>query len=572
MQVSMIQRNYWVNDFEGNATKIIQAIRENKTSDLIVFSELCVSGYYPYDELNFNHYVTEQWQYVYQIIDSTVAIESYVVLGVLRKNTGVGKPYYNSLIVVHKGEIVLDYDKQLLPTYNIFDEYRWFEPGKKQSAILDVNGFKLGFLICEDTWNIDGKDYDNNPVASVVTQGIDMLVTINASPSNVGKIQQRFELFKAIPEKFDIPFVYVNQVGGQDQLVFDGSSFVMDKSQYFACKSFEEDTCVFTVEKTKYATFIKNCNKAEKLVAFSDSEFFYKQIVMGLKDYIHKIGMQKVVIGSSGGIDSALTIALAVDALGADNVSAITMPSGFSSSGSVNDSVTLCQNLGVKLYTHPIKAEYDLLVEDFRKNIGVEPTQLAKENLQARIRANILMNFSNSTGALLLTTGNKSEISTGYFTIYGDSCGGLNGIGDLYKTEVFELCRWYNTFHKKELIPNVIIDKAPSAELSDNQKDSDSLPEYEVLDTILRVYLEGDLLTEKEFQYLLPKFNAIDKAVKQKVLNLLKKSEFKRKQSAPIIRVHKRAFGMGRQFPIAAKIRVHKRAFGMGRKFPIAAK
>ena len=200
-----------------------------------------------------------------------------------------------------------------------------------------------------------------------------------------------------------------------------------------------------------------------------------------------------------------------------------------------------------------IKAEYELLVSDFEKNIGIVSTGLAKENLQARIRANILMNFSNTTGALLLTTGNKSEISTGYFTLYGDSCGGLNGIGDLYKTEIFELAKWYNIYHKQELIPNSIIDKAPSAELADGQRDSDSLPEYDVLDTILRIYLEGDLLTEKEKQYLQPKFDLIPLEVKQKVLKLLKKSEFKRKQSAPIIRVHKRAFGMGRQFPIAAK-------------------
>lgn len=553
MQVAMIQNNYWINDFEGNTNKIIDAIYANQNSDLIVFSELCVSGYYPYDELNFNHYVAEQWQYVLRVIEATKIVNSYVVIGAIRENLGVGKPYLNSLLVLHRGEIVLSYDKQLLPTYNIFDEYRWFEPGKKESVVFDINGFKCGFLICEDIWNLDGQDYLKNPVQATLAEKIDLLVTINASPSNEGKIQQRFELFKEIPEKYGVPIIYVNQVGGQDQLVFDGSSFVMDSSQYFACKSFEEDSVVFTVHKNQYATYIKECNKAERLNNYIFAEFAYKQIILGLKDYLKKIGVSKVVVGSSGGIDSALTIALAVDAIGAENVTAITMPSKFSSSGSVNDSEVLCQNLGVKLYTHPIKDEYELFLNDFNKNLGITSSGLAKENLQARIRANILMNYSNTTGALLLTTGNKSEIAVGYFTIYGDSCGGFNAIGDLYKTEVFQLSKWYNKYHGKELIPNSIIDKAPSAELADDQKDTDSLPEYEVLDTILRVYLESDLFSEHEKAVYLPKYNLIDKSVKQKVLTLLKKSEFKRVQSAPIVRIHKRAFGAGRKFPIAAK-------------------
>lgn len=547
MKISMVQNNYTIADFNGNCEKIIHSINKNSASDLIVFSELTLSGYYPWDLIYRNNFFEEQNKSLEKILDFSKTIKSHIVLGLVRNNDGKGKPFFNSLVVIHKGEIIFDYDKKLLPTYNIFDEARHFEPGTKNGFFeLTINNIKypVGFFICEDGWNNNLEDYKVDPIKEVIEAGAKILIGINASPSNLGKAEQRETIFSNIAKKYSTPIIYVNQVGGNDDIVFDGGSFVFnqDGEKELQLHFFEEDDGIYNAHAN---------NRFYKLP--EKNEFIFKQIGLGLKDYLSKLGFSKVIVGSSGGIDSALTLALAKLHLGSENVEAITMPSSFSSVGSVNDSIDLCNRLGIKLHTLPIKNEVNTIHSNFNKNMNLSLSGLSAENLQARIRGTLLMSYSNQSGALLLTTGNKSEISVGYFTLYGDSNGGLNLIGDLYKTEVYELSRWINSTYG-ELIPNIIISKEPSAELSPEQKDSDSLPEYEYLDALLKRELEWEFLNNSEKSIISNKIEKMDKNQINKVLSLIDKSEFKRKQAAPIIRIHPRAFGFGRKIPIVQKI------------------
>ncbi len=557
IQIAMAQLDYKLCDFEGNLARMRAAIAQAQGADLIVFSELCLSGYYPQDMVEEPDFLARQQQALDAMLTESRHTSATLVIGAATANTGVGKPLHNSLLVLQQGQIVLQYHKQLLPTYNIFDERRHFEPGPNRAAILTVADQRLGFVICEDAWNQQGTDYAIDPVQTLAQAGVDLIVSINASPSNVGKPEQRHALFTGVAQHWKLPLVYINQVGGNDQIVFDGGSFAVHPRHgvVHQLPLFEEavQTLGFDGDFHHDGRMLDQAVSA----AMADSEFYYRQIVLGLQDYARKIGFKQVVIGSSGGIDSALTLALAADALGPDNVTAITMPSQYSSSGSVSDSALLCQNLGVKLLTHPIAELVGGYRGQFEAAFGPAPSRLTVENLQARIRGTILMEYSNHFGHLLLTTGNKSEISVGYCTLYGDTNGGLNIIGDLYKTEVFALARHYNARHGRELIPQAIIDKEPSAELSEGQKDSDSLPPYPVLDEILKLHIEGHRLRPEEYtsarnfvagMQALGGGNTI-----AKVLGLIAKSEFKRRQAPPIIRVRNRAFGNGRQMPIAAQ-------------------
>ena len=546
MKIAMIQNNYKVGDFQHNLEKTIHSCIQNKNADLIVFSELSLSGYYPWDLIYRDKFQDSQQVAFEKLCEFSQTIESHIVVGMVRTNpTGVGKAFYNSLVVLHKGKVVFDYDKKLLPTYNIFDERRHFEEGSKNGvATLHINGVskRVGFLVCEDGWNDESYDYITNPVKELVNGGASVLISINASPSNIRKAEQRDQLFGKIATRYGIDFVYVNQVGANDDIVFDGASFVFDEKgrKVVQLKFFEEDSIIYDNE-AHYPLITTN--------PIDKYELIFKQIGLGLKDYLHKQGIQKIVVGSSGGIDSALTLALAALHLGAENVEAITMPSKYSSSGSVSDSEALCNNLGIKLYHHPIVEEVASFHNDFLKATDKELQGLAAENLQARIRGTILMAYSNLNGNLLLTTGNKSEISVGYFTLYGDSNGGLNLIGDLYKTEVYELSRWINQ-QFGELIPYDVIEKAPSAELAPGQKDTDSLPDYEHLDAFLKHELEWEYLTQVEQNEAKQLISEISPENQTKVLKLIDRSEFKRKQAATIIRIHPRAFGQGRKIPI----------------------
>ena len=570
LNITIAQINPTIGDVAGNLDLIRGAVQEasRQGGELIVFPELALTGYYPADLLDeplFKSRVDEGIEALQRL--SGEFSDLFITVGSPSSGGHVGKRRYNSLFVFKAGKIVLTYHKQLLPTYNVFDERRHFEPGPDVARVLVVKDVKVGFLICEDGWNDKGKDYPVNPFVRLSEAGPDLVVSINASPSNVGKRKERQRIFIDAANKHGVPIVYVNQVGGHDQLIYDGASFIVAPGlgPVYEAVSFgsEVSTHTFDIDKRSFKTrplgVLQDAGaEVPGYQTRKHSEFYRRQIELGLKDYARRCGFKRAVVGCSGGIDSALTLALAVEALGSANVLAVTMPSRFSSEGSVSDSQLLCDNLGVKLLTHPIA---DLVQEHksaFEQASGEELAGLALENLQARIRGTILMEYSNSLGHLLLTTGNKSEISVGYCTLYGDTNGGLGLIGDLYKTEVFELSRHLNERAGKALIPLSIIHKAPSAELSPGQKDTDSLPPYELLDEILKVLIEGKRLAPAEYKKAYDTFESLTESEEgltliAKIRKMIARNEYKRRQAAPILRVRARAFGTGRQMPIAAK-------------------
>lgn len=552
MKIVMAQCNFTVGDFSGNKQKLLDAAwRFGHEHDLIVFSELCVSGYYPMDLVHQPGFMRAQEEAIEAIREATKMFKAAVVIGFIDENHWSGKPYHNGLMVIAKGINQFVYHKRLLPTYNIFDEARHFEPGNLPGMFM-LNDKRIGFAICEDLWNDEeDAEYAAMPIKLLAREKPDVVISINASPSNLNKHPERLARFKKLCAKYRLPLVYVNQVGGNDEIVFDGNSFVCDATGTVRVQmpAFEEAFATVSMESTQDLEQRPNAEEP----ALSESAFCYQQILTGLRDYVAKCGFRKVVVGSSGGIDSAITLALAVDALGAENVAAITMPSRYSSEGSVNDSVALCQNLGIKLHCAPIERQFEQAIKDFTEAFGETPSRLTQENMQARIRGRILMEYSNHHGHLVLSTGNKSEMSVGFATLYGDMNGGLNLIGDLYKMEVYALARYINDMHEREIIPVAIIDKAPSAELFEGQKDEDSLPPYPVLDAILRLYIERDQLTEDEvlgYQRIVAQAKNVDV---NRVLRMVDAAEFKRRQAPPIIRVHRRAFGTGRRIPIAKR-------------------
>ncbi|MET3134679.1 NAD+ synthase (glutamine-hydrolyzing) [Oxalobacteraceae bacterium GrIS 1.11] len=563
LKLAIAQLNPTVGDFAGNAAATERKMADAAAggADMVIFSELSLCGYYPSDLLEDAAFLERHDAALTGLLDASRRTPALVtVLGGVRRNPGPGKPLYNALLAIRDGAVVAEYYKQLLPTYGIFDERRHFEPGPEGACLLDVAGHRVGFMVCEDGWNDAGRDYLVNPFTALQAAKPELVVSINASPSDIGKRQQRHALFGAAAERTGMPIVYVNQVGGQDQLVFDGASFAVAPTQglAFEAQRFQEDFQLIGFEAGRFLAADGAALPATDPVGLGAPDFTRRQIVLGLQDYARRCHFTQAVVGSSGGIDSALTLALAVEALGAENVFAITMPSAYSSEGSVSDSVELCRNLGVKLYTHPILA----LVEGYRAGFGTAfdaPLQgLALENLQARVRGTILMEYSNTFGALLLTTGNKSEISVGYCTLYGDTNGGLGLIGDLYKTEVYALSRHVNEHAGRELIPAAVLSKPPSAELAPDQQDTDSLPPYEVLDEILKWHIEGKRLppaeaaTASRFVANLQE-SADGLTMVARILGMVARNEYKRRQAPPIIRVRARAFGSGRQMPLTAK-------------------
>jgi len=563
LKLAIAQINYTVGDFAGNTAAIISRMNQaaGASADLVVFSELSVCGYYPGDLLEDSAFLNRLSDALDEIKSASRQHSNLVtVLGTVRRNAGPGKPLYNALLAIKNGEIVAEYYKQLLPTYGIFDERRHFEPGPEGACILDVAGHKIGFIVCEDGWNDEGHDYKVNPFDALRNAHPDLVVSINASPSDIGKRKQRHALFGNAAANNKLPLLYVNQVGGQDQLVFDGASFAVSPAQgiAFEAERFREDFQVIGFASGRFVALDGSTLPVPNSVDLSAPDFARRQIVLGLQDYACRCGFTKVVVGSSGGIDSALTIALAAEALGAENVIGITMPSVYSSEGSVSDSVELCNTLGVKLYTHPILDLVKQYGAGFEQAFDSPLQGLPLENLQARVRGTILMEYSNTFGALLLTTGNKSEISVGYCTLYGDTNGGLGLIGDLYKTEVYALSRHVNDHAGREIIPEAVLTKPPSAELAPGQRDIDSLPPYEELDEILKWHIEGTRLPQHEafpatqFVEGLLATEAGKKTV-ARILGMVARNEYKRRQAPPIIRVRSRAFGSGRQMPIAAK-------------------
>ena len=477
------------------------------------------------------------------------------IVGYAERNTDpVGRPLFNAVALLHHGEIASRHFKTLLPTYDVFDESRYFEPGPVNSTenLFQLDGVRVGQSICEDLWNdeklIARRLYHQNPIAELIAAGAEILVNASASPFVVNKHQFRIELFGEQVRRFGKPLVYVNQVGGNDELVFDGNSCVLDASGNVIgqAKAFEEDLLVVDVPRgmgvPPMQKKIEHGRDAHATIAT-----VYQALTLGLQDYVRKCGFKSVVLGLSGGIDSALTAALAVTALGRDKVVGVAMPSRFSSEHSVNDARQLAENLGIAFHVVPISSIHDAYETTLKPVFAGFPADVAEENLQARARGALLMAMSNKFNHLLLTTGNKSELAVGYCTLYGDMCGGLNVIADVPKTTVYELSSYLNKRAGRELIPANTISKPPSAELRPNQTDQDSLPPYDILDAILHRYVEeekgaGEIVAD-----------GFDREVVMRVIKLVDRSEYKRRQAAPGLKVTSRAFGFGRRMPIAQR-------------------
>jgi NAD+ synthase (glutamine-hydrolysing) len=543
MKIFIGQINPIVGALASNAELIHRAYDEGVRAgaDIVMVPELAVTGYPPRDLLDRNVFVDAALAIRDELAASTR--ETALIFGCIARSTKwCGKPLHNVAVVAQHGRIIAEQQKSLLPTYDVFDELRYFEPGSG-ARIIELSGHKLGITICEDWWYddeiLDTKMYCRNPVDELARQGAEVILNISASPFNAGKRDARYGLFKQIAERYKVPLVYVNQIGANDELLFDGSSIVINGrgETVFCAPAFEEYSGLVQLDGLP----------CESSASLDDAEEIGRALILGLRDYINKCGFKDVVIGLSGGIDSAVTAAIAVEALGAEHVTGIGMPSQFSSQHSVDDARSLAQNLGIAFHIVPIADIYVPYGTAIDTLFNEQKFDTTNENVQARIRGNILMAWSNRTGAMVLSTGNKSEMAVGYCTLYGDMAGGLALLGDVYKTMVYRVARWLN--RDRTVIPESSITKPPSAELRPNQTDQDSLPPYDVLDGILKLYIEEwqevDQIAAAGF----------DKDLVARTLKLVDTNEFKRRQAAPTIRVSSKAFGSGRQMPIAQRWR-----------------
>ena len=542
MRIALAQLNYHIGNFEGNVSKIIQHIERAKADgvDIVCFGELAVCGYPPRDFLEFSDFIRLCDASIEQIKNATEGIAVVVGAPVLNP-VPEGKDLYNAAYFIADQEVIHIQHKALLPTYDIFDEYRYFEPGT-EFKVVEYKGKKIALTVCEDIWNIANENplYVTCPLDHLIKQGPDFVINLSASPFSFTHSDTRMDIVRANTLRYKVPMFYVNQVGAQTEIIFDGGSIVMGPNGklYEEMPYFEEAYSIFELDDVV----------AESQSLEQDKSKFQKihdAIVLGVKDYFGKLGFKKAVIGLSGGIDSAITTVLAVEALGAENVRVLLMPSQFSSQHSVDDSVQLSNNLGIHYDIVPIESVFNAYEKTLDPLFGDLPFNITEENIQARIRGMLLMAISNKFGHIVLNTSNKSEAAVGYGTLYGDMCGGLSVIGDVYKTEVYALAEYIN--RNKEVIPRHIITKPPSAELRPNQKDSDSLPDYDILDEILKQYIEERKGPDEIIG------RGYDPALVKRILRLVNINEFKRYQTAPAIRVSTKAFGMGRRMPIVGK-------------------
>ncbi|MBC8344090.1 MAG: NAD+ synthase, partial [Bacteroidetes bacterium] len=503
------------------------------------FPELAISGYPPQDFLEFDSFISQCLKSLTKISEHCDSIAAIVGTPYFNPNTG-GKKLYNSACFIYEKEIKQVIHKTLLPEYDIFDECRYFEPNFS-FQLIDYKGFKIALTICEDIWNIYTPYYARSPMDVLIKQSPDVMINIAASPFSYAHDDQRELVLKRNVDRYKIPLIYVNHIGAQTEILYDGSSKVISKNGkiFNQLSSFKED--VFTLD---FADLLIDHQK-ENIRQPEKNQLIHDALIMGIKDYFDKLNFTKAIMGLSGGIDSALTLVLLQRALGAENVKAFLLPSMYSSEHSVKDAVDLAEKISVPYDTIDIKSIYESFDSSLHPYFEGEDTGITEENLQSRIRAVLLMAMSNKFGYILINTSNKSELAVGYGTLYGDMCGGLSVLGDLYKTEVYELAKFIN--NKKEIIPWNTINKAPSAELKPNQKDSDSLPDYEILDKILINYIEK----RKGFEELTTL--GFDPVVVRKILNLVNHNEYKRYQSPPVLRVSDKAFGIGRRMPIVAK-------------------
>ena len=557
MNIFLAQQNYYIGNFEANTKKIIEAINTAKTqnADLIVFSELSVCGYPPRDFLEFNDFIDKSYQAIDEIKQHTADIA--VILGAPSRNKNHdGKGLFNAAFFLYEKEIKAEVHKTLLPTYDVFDENRYFEPAYEWNVI-EFKGKRLAVTICEDIWNLGGNPlYRICPMDKLMEQQPDIMINLSASPFDYTHFEDRKAIIKANVLKYKLPMFYCNAVGSQTEIVFDGGSFIFDKEGNIrkVFPLFEEvvdglelnDDNTFSEPVVESVAHLPTHElNPEHLIPSLNIDEIYSALVMGIRDYFSKMGFTKAILGSSGGIDSAVTLALACDALGAENVRAVLMPSPYSTSHSVDDAVELSKNLNNPYDIIHIRNIYENFLETLQPIFKDLPFSVAEENIQSRTRGNLLMAIANKFGYVLLNTSNKSELATGYGTLYGDMAGGLGVLGDCYKMQVYELAKYINRY--KEIIPIHIIDKAPSAELRPNQKDSDSLPDYAVLDQLLYQYIELRK-GPKDIKAL-----GFDAALVDRTLKLVNMNEYKRNQFCPIIRVSPKAFGVGRRVPIVGK-------------------
>ncbi|HET6245554.1 MAG: NAD+ synthase [Bacteroidetes bacterium] len=543
MKIALAQLNYHIGNFESNTLKIILHIEKAKKeqADLVVFSELAVCGYPPLDFLEFDDFMLRCKSSIDKIALATKGIA--VIIGAPSINPETtGRNLFNSAYFISEGKILGIYNKGLLPNYDVFDEYRYFEPAK-EFKIIPFKGKNIALTICEDLWNIDEekKLYQETPMEKLIGQNPDLMINIAASPFSYSHSELRKNLMRKNAERYKLPLFYVNQIGAQTELIFDGNSLVYAPDGHILDELalFKEDFKVYDLNA------LISDFKTNPGVSFNKSENIYKALVLGVKDYFEKTGFSNALLGLSGGIDSALTLVIAAEALGAKNVRAILMPSMFSSEHSVQDAVALAKNLGCPYETIGITDVYNSFTRALEPQFKGTSCGLAEENLQARIRGVLLMAISNKFGSVLLNTSNKSEMAVGYGTLYGDMCGGLSVLGDVYKTEVFELAAFINLH--KEIIPNNTIIKPPSAELKPDQKDIDSLPPYEILDQILYDYIENKKGPKEIIN------SGYNELLVTKILKMVNTNEYKRKQAPPILRISNKAFGPGRRMPIVGK-------------------
>jgi NAD+ synthase (glutamine-hydrolysing) len=571
MRIALAQQNYHIGNFEKNAQKIIDGINwaKKQGADLVVFSELCICGYPPRDFLEFNDFINKCYESI-DIIKQHADTIGVLVGSPARNPQTEGKDLFNAVFLLHEKEIKSEIHKTLLPNYDVFDEYRYFEPAYDWK-VMEFKGEKLAITICEDVWNMgDNPLYRITPMEKLMPFKPDVMINLSASPYNYAQDIVRNSIVKAHVLKYKMPMLYCNTVGSQTEIVFDGGSLIYDINGCKAkeMKYFEEDYQVFNLDellKKKEGSEVLSLSKnggpssyyysafevgrdidtIQYLVGEKNIDEIYHAIILGIKDYFEKMGFNKAILGASGGIDSAVTQALAIEALGKENVRALLMPSQYSSSHSVSDAEELSKNLGNDYDIVPIKNIYESFLTELKPIFKNEPFSVAEENIQSRTRGNLLMAVANKFGYILLNTSNKSELATGYGTLYGDMAGGLSVLGDVYKMQVYALARYINK--KKVIIPENIIVKEPSAELRPNQKDIDSLPEYEKLDRILYQYIELRQGPKEIIEM------GYEKELVDRILKLVNTNEYKRNQFCPIIRVSCKAFGVGRRVPIVGK-------------------
>jgi len=569
IRISLAQMNSTVGDYPGNVEKIKDFISkaDEKGADLILFPELSLNGYPPEDLILKTQFLKDSLKSIEEIQDFSKSKDVVIVLGAVDWDV----ESYNSAFVIYKGEIYGSYKKMFLPNYSVFDEKRYFTAGRAP-FLMEMERIKIGITICEDLW------VPNGPAVSLAQNGANLILNLSSSPFYKGRNKVRFEMLKTRASELSSWIAYCNIIGGQDELVFDGGSVVINPygEIELSAPSFEEGLYFIDIDpleptranlregKRKHynqSAYYESVNtikigkkirektpiKAVKVDSFDICEQLYLAVKTGIKDYVLKNGFQKVVLGLSGGIDSSLTAAIAADAIGPENVLGLLMPSQYSSKGSIDDSIELSKNLGINYKIIPINDIYEKYIENLKESFKNSDEDKTEENIQARIRGNLVMAFSNKFGYLALACGNKSEAATGYATLYGDMAGGFSPIKDLYKTDLYKVARKYNELHGKEIIIRSILEKPPSAELRPNQKDEDTLPPYALLDEILFKYIDREMSYDELLQ------EGYDEGLLKNVINMVNKNEYKRRQSAPGIKLTERSFGKDRRMPITNK-------------------